>query len=215
MDIRFDILYEYAPFFMKGVLFTIGLSIAAIIIGSIMGLFVGLFRMSPNVFIRKPFEWYINFLRGTPLLVQIMIVHLAVMPLIVEQVNPVVSAITALSLNTAAYIAEIFRGGIQSIQPGQMEAARSLGLNHVQAMTFVIIPQAFKHMIPALGNELINLIKDSSLVSIIAVPELMYWGRALQGQYYRAWEAYISIAILYFILTYLCNRALAYIEKRI
>ena len=102
-----------------------------------------------------------------------------------------------LSLNSAAYIAEIFRAGIQSIDKGQMEASRSLGMTHVQAMRYVILPQAFKRMIPPLGNEFIVLIKESSLASIVAAPELMYWGRAMQGQYFRVWEPYITAAIIY------------------
>lgn len=215
MEFRFDIIYEYAPFFLKGVLFTIALSVISILIGCVLGLMIGLGKMSSKRIIRKPFEWYINFFRGTPLLVQILIVHLALMPSFMERANPVVSALTALSLNTAAYIAEIFRAGIQSIHRGQMEAARSLGMTHVQAMAYIILPQAFKRMIPPLGNEFITLIKDSSLVSVIAVPELMYWGRAAQGQYYRAWEPFLTVALVYFVLTYCLNRLLNYIERRL
>src|SRR6185312_603109 len=124
-----------------------------------------------------PFVWYINIFRGTPFLVQIMIIHFGVVPMFMTPANPIVSAIIALSLNSAAYIAEIFRAGIQSIDKGQMEAARSLGMSHVQAMKLVILPQAVKRMIPPLGNEFIVLLKETSLAAIIAAPELMYWGR--------------------------------------
>ncbi|MBO8177709.1 MAG: amino acid ABC transporter permease [Bacillus sp. (in: Bacteria)] len=214
MDFRWDIVQEYAPFFFKGVLLTIGLSIAAIVIGSILGLVIGLGKMSSYKIIRFPFEWYINIFRGTPLFVQILLIHFGVLPLLMENPKPILSAIVSLSLNAAAYIAEIFRAGIQSIDRGQTEAARSLGMTKVQAMIYIILPQALKRMIPPFGNEFIVLIKDSSLVSIIAAPELMYWGRAAQGQYYRVWEPYLTVAIIYLILTLSLSKLLHYVERR-
>ncbi|MGG3739100.1 amino acid ABC transporter permease [Aeribacillus pallidus] len=214
MDFRWDIVQEYAPFFFKGVLLTIGLSIAAILIGSILGLVIGLGKMSSYKIIRFPFEWYINIFRGTPLFVQILLIHFGVLPLLMENPKPILSAIVSLSLNAAAYIAEIFRAGIQSIDRGQTEAARSLGMTKVQAMIYIILPQALKRMIPPFGNEFIVLIKDSSLVSIIAAPELMYWGRAAQGQYYRVWEPYLTVAIIYLILTLSLSKLLHYVERR-
>jgi glutamine transport system permease protein len=214
LDFRFDIIAEYAPFFLKGVLLTIGLSIIAIIVGSILGLIIGLGKMSSKKMIRLPFEWYINFFRGTPLFVQILLVHFGLMPMLFSQPNPIISAALSLSLNAAAYIAEIFRAGIQSIDRGQMEAARSLGMTHVQAMWYIILPQALKRMIPPFGNEFIVLIKDSSLAAIIAAPELMYWGRAAQGQYYRVWEPYLTVALIYLILTLSLSKLLNYLERR-
>lgn len=165
MDFRWDILVEYAPFFLKGTLLTIGLSIASILIGTILGLIIGLGKMMRNKLLALPFGVYITFFRGTPLLVQILLIHFAVVPLFTGGTNAIAAAIITLSLNAAAYIAEIFRAGIQSIDRGQMEAARSLGMNHVQAMRYIILPQAFKRMIPPLGNEFIVLIKESSLAS--------------------------------------------------
>jgi glutamine transport system permease protein len=214
MDFRFDIIKEYAPFFLQGVLLTIGLSLIAIIVGSILGLAIGLGKMSTKRLVRLPFEWYINFFRGTPLFVQILLVHFGLMPLFFTQPSPTVSAAVSLSLNSAAYIAEIFRAGIQSIDKGQMEAARSLGMTHVQAMRYVILPQALKRMIPPFANEFIVLIKDSSLAAIIAAPELMYWGRAAQGQYYRVWEPYLTVAFIYLILTLSLSKLLHYLERK-
>ena len=138
MDFRWDILVEYAPFFLKGTILTIGLSIASILIGTILGLLVGLGKIMKNKLLAWPFTIYITFFRGTPLLVQILLIHFAVVPLFLGKTNPILAAILTLSLNAAAYIAEIFRAGIQSIDRGQMEAARSLGMNHVQAMRFII-----------------------------------------------------------------------------
>ncbi len=214
MDFRFDIVVEYAPFFLKGVLWTIGLSLVGIVFGTVLGLVIGLGKMVQNRFIRLPFDWYVHFFRGTPLFVQILLIHFGVMPIFTSQPNPLVSGAISLSLNAAAYIAEIFRAGIQSIDRGQMEAARSLGMTHVQAMRYIILPQAIKRMIPPLGNEFVVLIKDSSLAAIIAAPELMYWGRAMQGQYYRVWEPYLTVALIYLILTLSLSKLLHRLERR-
>lgn len=170
--------------------------------------------MVQNRFARLPFDWYVHFFRGTPLFVQILLIHFGVMPIFTSQPNPLVSGAISLSLNAAAYIAEIFRAGIQSIDRGQMEAARSLGMTHVQAMRYIILPQAIKRMIPPLGNEFVVLIKDSSLAAIIAAPELMYWGRAMQGQYYRVWEPYLTVALIYLILTLSLSKLLHWLERR-
>ncbi|KIQ95475.1 Inner membrane amino-acid ABC transporter permease protein yecS [Anoxybacillus thermarum] len=214
MDFRFSIIVEYAPFFLKGVLWTIGLSLVGIFFGTILGLAIGLGKMVQNRLVRLPFDWYVHFFRGTPLFVQILLIHFGVMPIFTAQPNPLVSGAISLSLNAAAYIAEIFRAGIQSIDRGQMEAARSLGMTHVQAMRYIILPQAIKRMIPPLGNEFIVLIKDSSLAAIIAAPELMYWGRAMQGQYYRVWEPYLTVALIYLVLTLSLSKLLHRLERR-
>lgn len=215
MDFRWDIIAEYGPFFVKGTLLTIGLSLVSIVIGTIFGLLIGLGKMMQNKFLAMPFSWYITFFRGTPMMVQILLIHFAVVPTLLGQTNGILAAIITLSFNSAAYIAEIFRAGIQSIDKGQMEAARSLGMNHVQAMTNVILPQAFKRMIPPLGNEFVVLIKESSLASLIAAPELMYWGRAMQGQYYRVWEPYLTAAAIYLVLTLTLSFLLNRLERRL
>lgn len=142
-------------------------------------------------------------------------IHFGVVPIFTGQTNAVVAAILALSLNSAAYISEIFRAGIQSIDNGQMEAARSLGMTHVQAMRYVILPQAIKRMIPPLGNEFVTLIKESSLAAVIAAPELMYWGRAMAGQYYRVWEPYLMAALIYLVLTLSLSFLLNRVERRL
>ena len=215
MEFRFDIVAEYGPLLFKGTLLTIGISIASTILGTILGLIIGLGKMTKRKLISFPFECYIAFFRGTPLLVQILLIHFAVVPFFIDSTNALAAAIITLSLNAAAYIAEIFRAGIQSIDKGQMEAARSLGMTHVQAMRYVILPQSFKRMIPPLGNEFIVLIKESSLASIIATKELMYWGNAMQGQYYRVWEPYLTAALIYLVLTLSLSFFLNRLEKRL
>ncbi|RST76386.1 amino acid ABC transporter permease [Siminovitchia acidinfaciens] len=214
MNVRYDIILDYLPLFIKGTLLTLGLTVAGVALGLILGLLIGLGKMSNRLWVRLPFIWYINAFRGTPFLVQILLIHFGVVPLFMSPANPIVSAIIALALNSAAYMAEILRAGIQSIDKGQMEAARSLGMTHRQAMRLVILPQAFKRMIPPLGNEFITLLKETSLAAIIAAPELMYWGRAAQGQYIRVWEPYITVAVIYLILTLSLTYLMNFIERR-
>jgi glutamine transport system permease protein len=214
MDFRFDIILDYAPLLLKGTLYTIGISLMSILFGAILGLAVGFGKMSKRWYIHTPMNGYINFFRGTPLLVQIYLVHFGLVPLLMGQSNPIVAAILALTLNSAAYCAEIYRAGIQSIDKGQMEAARSLGMSHFEAMRFIIVPQAVKRMIPAFGNEFIVLVKDSSLVALVAAPEIMYWSNAMKGQYMRIWEPYLAAAFIYFILTYSLSKLLSYLERR-
>ncbi len=214
MDIRFDIIMDYLPLFLKGAMWTIIVSLIAIFIGVILGLFIGLGKMSENRLLRLPFIWYIQLFRGTPFMVQILLIHFGVMPLMMDKVNPLISGTVALALNSAAYIAEIFRAGIQSLDKGQMEAARSLGMTRSQAMRHVIIPQASKRMIPPLGNEFIALFKESSLLAIIAAPDLMYWGRAAVGQYMRVWEPYVTVALIYLVLVLSLSYFVDKLEKR-
>ncbi|MFB7141394.1 amino acid ABC transporter permease [Gottfriedia sp. NPDC056225] len=215
MGFDFGIIKEYIPFFLKGTALTIGLSFAGIFFGTIIGLFIGLGKMLKNKWLALPFKWYINFFRGTPLFVQILLIHFGVVPYFIGETNAIAASIIALSLNAAAYIAEIFRAGIQSIDKGQMEASRSLGMTHGQAMRNVILPQAVKRMIPPLGNEFIVLIKESSIAAIIAAPEIMYWSRAMQGQYYKVWEPYFSAAAIYLVLTLSLSFVLNRIERRL
>ncbi|GIN63547.1 glutamine ABC transporter permease [Robertmurraya siralis] len=215
MDFRFELIMDYLPFFLRGTLYTIGISLLGILFGTILGLLIGLGKMMKNKILAFPFLLYISFFRGTPFIVQIFIIHFGVVPAIIGTTNGIAAGIIGLSLNAAAYIAEIFRAGIQSIDRGQMEAARSLGMNHVQAMRYIILPQAFKRMIPPLGNEFIVLLKESAITALVAVPEIMYWGRAFQGQYYRVWEPYLTAAFIYFILTLTLSYLLSRLEKRL
>jgi glutamine transport system permease protein len=213
-DFRFDIIWEYFPLLMRGTLYTIGISLSGIILGSILGLGIGFGNMSKRWYLRLPMQGYIHFFRGTPLLLQILIVHFGVVVLVLDTTNAIVAAITALSLNSAAYTAEIYRAGIMSIDKGQTEAGYSLGMTQGQVMRYVILPQAIKRMIPAFGNEFVVLVKDSSLVAVIAAPELMYWAKAANSQYARVWEPYLAAAAIYLILTYSLSKLLSYIERK-
>ncbi len=225
---RADIIAEYAVLFWRGLLMTIGVTVICIILGTALGLVLGMARLasarhSParelcRFLLRWPATVYVSFFRGTPLFVQILLMHFAVLPLFVNPTagwlisgeaartlkqnhGAFISGVLALTLNAGAYISETFRAGIQSIDRGQMEAARSLGLSHWQAMRQVVLPQAFRRMLPPLGNNAIALLKDSSLISAIGLAELAYAARTVASAYSRYWEPYLTISLLYWILT--------------
>lgn len=215
LDIRFDVVWNYRELFIRGIGVTLSLTLVGYMGGFILGLLVALGKMSKKKLLYIPAKLYVDFFRGTPLLVQILLIHVAVIPtLFGHSLGYFISGVSALILNSAAYNAEIIRAGIQSIDKGQMEAARSLGMPSSTAMRTIILPQAFRRMVPPLGNELIALLKDSSLVTIIAANDLMYAGKVVSGASFRTWEPYITVAILYLILTFIFSRIINYIEKR-
>ncbi|HWP18443.1 MAG TPA: amino acid ABC transporter permease [Burkholderiaceae bacterium] len=231
MDLRWDILSGYVPLFVAGLWMTLKLTIVAISAGLALGLVLGLVTSSRNApppkalwarLLLRPVQWvtiaYVAFFRGTPLFVQILLVHFALMPTLVHPEHGLLlqgqaamtfrqehgaffSGALALTLNAGAYISEIFRAGIQSIHTGQTQAAYSLGLTHAQSMRFVILPQAFRRMVPPLVNEAVTLIKDSSLVSAIGLAELALAARTVAGAYSRYWEPYLTISAIYLVLT--------------
>jgi polar amino acid transport system permease protein len=225
---RADIIAEYSELFWRGLEMTVGVTIVCILQGSLLGLLVGMARLADarhaparqlcRFLIRWPATVYVSFFRGTPLFVQILLMHFAVLPLLINPVDgliiagdaardikqeygALVSGVLALTLNAGAYISEIFRAGIQSIDRGQTEAARSLGLSYRQSMYHVVLPQAFRRMLPPLGNNAIALLKDSSLVSAVGLAELAYAARTVAGAYSRYWEPYLTIAFMYWMLT--------------
>lgn len=208
-------IYQIFPDLLKGALLTIELTAVAITFGTLLGLIASLMRVSPM----KPLSWlataYIDFFRGTPLLVQIMIIHYALPAVFSYTPNPYLSGFVALSINSGAYVAEIFRAGIQSIDKGQMEAARSLGMTYGQAMRYIILPQAFKLSVPPLGNEFIALLKDSSLVAMISLPELMTQGKWIVGRRPKPMEVYLTVAFIYLIMTMTISQIVAYTERRL
>lgn len=212
---RWDIITERIPIFIQGALMTIELTVIAVGVGIFIGLLASLLKISRHKPLRFISGVYIDFFRGTPLLVQIYLIFYGLPQLIGYTPNPLTSGIIALSINSGAYIAEIFRAGIQSIDKGQMEASRSLGMSYGQAMRYVILPQAFKRIVPPLGNEFIAMLKDSSLVSVISLQELMLTGRTVVGATYRPFEVYITIAVVYLVLTLSISQLVAYLERRL
>jgi len=213
--IRFDMIWNYRELFYRGILVTIGLTLVGYSLGLLFGLLFGLGKLSKRKWIYYPCKYYVDFFRGTPLLVQILLIHLAVIPTIFgHSLGFFISGAAALTLNNAAYNAEIIRAGINSIDRGQMEAARSIGMPHGLAMRQIVLPQAFRRMIPPLGNELIALLKDSSLVTVIAATDILYAAKVVAGAHARFWEPYIFAAILYLVLTWIFTKVITYVENR-
>ncbi|MEW6697186.1 MAG: amino acid ABC transporter permease [Bacillota bacterium] len=200
-----EVWQDALPVLLVGLKMTIELTVLAVLFGCIIGLFVGLGKMSRIPLIKIPSVVYIEFFRGSPLLVQLFLIYFGLPQLLGFPIDKFWSAVAVLSLNSGAYCAEIFRAGIQSIDRGQMEAARSLGMTHVQAMKFVILPQAFKRVIPPLGNEFIAMMKDTSLVSVIGLAELARTGQLIISTTYRAFEIWFLVAIFYIIMTLLIS----------
>ncbi|HWJ03321.1 MAG TPA: amino acid ABC transporter permease [Verrucomicrobiae bacterium] len=206
------------PILLKGAVLTLELTAAAVAIGTIIGLLMAIARLSVRRWIAWPAAAYVDFFRGTPLLVQIYLIYFGAPQLLQFQPPdsyPYIAGIIALSLNSGAYIAEIFRAGIQSIDRGQTEAARSLGMTKGQAMQFVILPQAFKRVIPPLGNEFIAMLKDSALVSVISIEELLFSGKIIVGRAFKPFEIYISVAVIYLVMTLTISRIVNYMERRL
>ena len=182
--------------------------------GLIIGMIVGIARLASSKLIRFIATVYVDFIRGTPLLVQIFLVYFALPVIIGHRIDPFVAAIAACSINSGAYVAEIFRGGIQSIDIGQTEAGRSLGLSWAQTMRYIVLPQAFKRIIPPLGNEFIAMLKDSSLVSVIGFEELTRRGQLIIARTYPSFEIWLAVAIIYLVMTLTISRFVAYLERR-
>ncbi|MFT8457577.1 MAG: amino acid ABC transporter permease [Liquorilactobacillus ghanensis] len=210
----FSLVKDYIPYFIKGTYYTIAFSLFGTLFGTVLGFLLALGKMIPNKFLSAPFKAYIGLFRGTPLLVQVLVINFGVVPIILGKSNSIVAGILALSLNSSAYIAEIFRSGIQSVSEGQGEAAATLGLSKTQTMMHIILPQAVKIILPPLGNEFVSLIKDSSLTSVISAPEITYWAQAMNAQYYRVWEPYLTSALIYLILTISISSVLHLLERR-
>ena len=212
-DFNWNILEAYVPFFISGTKLTIELSVTASLAGFFLGLFLAVLRVSGRKFLSLPAACFMECIRGTPLLLQLLVVYFGIIPLLMRKPDGTLAAMLALSINAGAYIAETIRAGIQSVDVGQGEAASALGLSAWQSMRYVILPQALKSVVPALGNSFVSLIKDSSLASVIATPELMYWANAANAQYYRVWETFITTAVIYLFLTVVTSRILAKLEK--
>ena len=215
MNLNVDLMINSLPLLIAGAGITIQITAISVGLGLIIGMFVGIARISNVKLLRWLAAIYIDFLRGTPLLVQIFLIYFALPVLLGQRVDPFIAAITACGINSGAYIAEIFLAGIQAIDEGQMEAGRSLGMTWVQTMRYIIVPQAFKNIVPPLGNEFIALLKDSSLVSVIGFEELTRRGQLIIARTYGSLEIWISVAIIYLVMTLTISRLVAYLEKRL
>lgn len=209
-----DVVFSSLPVLAQGAWMTIRLTCIAVGLGILIGTFLGMGRVSSVKIIFGLSSSYVHFIRGTPLLVQLFFIYYALPIVLGRHVPPFAAAIVAMSLNSAAYVAEIVRAGIQSIDRGQMEAARSLGMTYQQAMLHIIIPQTFKRIIPPLGNEFIAMLKDSSLVSAIALEELVRKGQIIYGRTYKSFEVWTAVALFFLLMTLPITALVNYTERR-
>ena len=211
---KYSVIWESVPVLLQGVKLTIWITIFGLIIGFFLGALSGLAKTSRNRFFQKLAGFYIESIRGTPLMVQVLFLYFGLPLVLGMRVPPLFAGIVAIGLNFGAYIAEIVRGAIQSIDKGQTEAARSIGLTRIQSMLFVIWPQAFKRMIPPLGNQFIISLKDTSLLVVIGVGELTRQGQEIIAYNFRAFEVWLTVAIMYLVLTMTIAKLLNYFESR-
>lgn len=217
-----DITYKYRYMLLNGAKFTLIVSISTIVFGLLFGILMAMMKMSKVVILRVFANIYVEFLRGTPVLVQIFLVFygLPIMGVEIPQImiggvdmSRLISGIVALTINTTAYVCEIVRSGIQSIDKGQTEGALALGMSPLRTKYCIVLPQAMKNIFPAMGNEFITIIKTSSQISVIGIAELMYVADTIRGISFKPMEPLIVVAIIYFIITFTISLILKRIEK--
>ena len=215
MDFDLSLISNSIPLLIKGAGVTLEITALAVGFGLLVGLCLGLGQLSKSRILRWPCKIYVDVIRGTPLLVQIFIIYFALPNIIGHRIDPFVAAVTACSLNSGAYVAEIFRAGIQSISLDQMRAGLSLGMTTAQTMRYIILPQAIKRIIPPLGNEFIAMLKDSSLVSVIGFEELTRSGQLIIAETYATMEIWTVVAILYLVMTLTITQLAGLMERRL
>lgn len=206
---------EYKEYYLTGIKITLSLSAISLIIGTTLGGLLSLIRLSKYKIPKTIAKIYIEVFRGTPMIVQIAMVYFGSYVVMDVNVDGFISALIAVSLNSAAYVAEIVRSGIQSIDKGQWEASKSLGLTDGQTMRYVILPQAIKNILPALGNEFVTLIKETAVASTIGVADLMYVSKIVQTSSYQPFNPLIIVAAIYFIITFTLSKLIGKFERRL
>lgn len=219
----FSFLNKYYFFFISGAENTIFLAFFTVLLGVVFGTCLALMKLSKNKIARLISTAYIEFIRGTPVMVQLFIIYYGLpyigvnfpdVPAFGSNFPDFVAGIITLAINSAAYVAEIIRAGIQAVDKGQSEAARSLGLTQIMTMRYIIIPQALKNILPALGNEFITVIKESSIVSIIGIHELMYNADTVRGNTFEPFSPLLVAALMYFVMTFTLSKLLGIAERR-
>lgn len=213
-DFKFSVMWESIPTLLIGIKLTILITVFGLLIGFVLGAVSGLMKISRRAVIRKIAGVYIESIRGTPVMVQVMFIYFG-LPLALDmRIPPMVAGVAAIAINSGAYIAEIVRGAFQSIETGQTEAGRSIGLSHFQTMYYVIWPQALKRMIPPLGNQFIISLKDTSLLVVVGVGELTRTGQEIIASNFRAFEVWLTVALMYLAMTLTLSKILNIIERR-
>ncbi|MBF1210374.1 MAG: amino acid ABC transporter permease [Gemella morbillorum] len=210
----FDFLPKYYTTYIDATVTTLKVSLIALLIGLLLGIVICLAKISTIKVLNVLATIYVEVIRNTPILVQIMIIYFA-LPEVGISFTPFMSAIIALSINSGAYVSEIFRSGILAIDKGQMEAGRSLGLSYFQTMKFIILPQALKNSLPALGNEFISLVKESSIVYFVGVADIMFAANTIKNATYETFGPYLIAAAIYFIITSVLSFLVKRLEKKL
>lgn len=220
----FEVFTKYQSLFAQAVLLTISLSIGTVLVSTVLGSLVAFMKISKNKIVKSIASAYVAFIRGTPLLVQIYMVFYGLPMLGIElpgvsflgtEFSRFFSGLLALVINSTAYVCEIVRGGILSVDDGQMEAARSVGFNKRQAMFYIVFPQAFKNILPSLGNEFVSVIKESSQVSVIGLAELMYTTNTIRAISFKSFEPLIIVSLIYFVLTFVTSILVKKMETKL
>lgn len=219
MNLDFSFIVEYMTYYFEGIKYTLLISFVAVLFGAVFGSLLFYMKSSNfHIWKIKPLKIiavaYIEIIRGTPMILQIFIVYAGAEPFFGMDLSALQAAFVAIALNSAAYVSEIVRAGIDAVDKGQMEAARSLGMKKSTAMMLIVVPQAVRNILPAIGNEFVAVIKESSMASVVGVGELMYAAKIVQGSTYRSLEPLIVAAGFYFILTFTLGRVISLIERR-
>ncbi len=214
-SLDFKPVLDQFPRFLRGSLVTLGFSILTVLLGTLIGFIINLGRISDKRWLRSLSAFYISIFRGTPSLIQLYLFFYGVPLLLGWNVSAFTAGLIALSLNSSAYVAEIFRSGISSVDLGQMEACRSLGFSKFYSMRHVVFPQAFRNIIPAIGNEFVTLVKESSIVSLIGIADITHIADAVKASTYRVFEALIVAALIYYVITTLLTLLIRFVEKRL
>jgi putative lysine transport system permease protein len=222
------IIENYGTWFLRGAGVTLLIALTGTIIGSVIGLMIGVVktiplsnhegRFSPKRiglnFLKILLTVYVEVFRGTPMIVQAVVIYFGLAEVWGIDLDPIVAGIIIVSINTGAYMSEVVRGGIQSVDKGQTEAAHAIGMTHMQTMLYVVLPQTIRNILPATGNEFVINIKDTAVLNVISVTELFFMTKSVQGAIYRSYETFLVAGAIYLVLTLFVTRVLRYVEKR-
>jgi His/Glu/Gln/Arg/opine family amino acid ABC transporter permease subunit len=214
MHLRWDVAWDNLPFLLGAVVNTIEVSVASIVLGLVIGWLLGLFSVSHTSWLKRLTFGYVQFFRGTPLLVQILLVYFGIAGLGLN-LSAFQAGVLALGLNTGAYTAEIVRGAIESIDTGQTDAANSIGLSRLDTMLLILLPQAVRRSVPGVTNELVSLVKASSLLAVIGMLELTHAGQMTIARTFTPFEIYIEVALIYLMLTAVLSVGTQYLERNV
>ncbi|MBT2647296.1 amino acid ABC transporter permease [Bacillus sp. ISL-34] len=210
-----DIIVAALPILLKGLQVTLYIFVIAIILGFLIGLLIALLRLAPIKILNWIAKVYVDAIRGTPFIVQLFFIYFGVNSLNLISLNSTTAGIITVAINAGAYFAEIIRAGIQSIDKGQTEAARSIGFTGTQTMRYVVLPQAFRRMLPTITNQSIISLKDTSLLSVIGIADLTQQGQIQASATFEAFKIWLAVGVIYFIIIYLLTLIANFIERRV